>query len=159
MKEKKPGLAAFCRFWYFFLQTGGMAINIIENLTIFGIFFTFLRRSRYFFWFLERDKTFLNEKSANFKLMAKSKFVLNYIGYFSKKLQEPTSHFFGGFSSISPKVLVRENQCGIHFKAILSIGIEFSWKNTKIKKNIFSLNGGGLTSNKSAKCIVFFACN
>ena len=31
----------------------------------------------------------------------------------------------------------RENQSGIYFKAILSVGVKFSWKNTKIKKNIF----------------------
>ena len=47
---------------------------------------------------------------------------MDYIGYFSKKLQKSLSHF-RRFSSISHEVLdrIRENQCGIYFKAILSI--------------------------------------
>ena len=62
-----------------------MNTNVINNSTIFGIFYFFKGVKNILFYFLKIEKTFVNKKGANFEFMAKSQFLLNYIGYFSKK--------------------------------------------------------------------------
>ena len=81
-----------------------MAANIIKNFKNFEIFLLLKGgKKKNVLDFLEIEKTFVNKKGATFQFMAKSQFSLNYIGYFSKKLQKSASHF-RGFSSILPKV-------------------------------------------------------
>ena len=63
-----------------------MATNIIENFTIFEIFyFSKMVKKTFFFDFLEIGNIFVNKKVANYELMAKFQFLLNSNGYFSKK--------------------------------------------------------------------------
>ena len=117
-----------------------MAANIIENFKNFEIFWLSQGgQKNFFFDFLEIEKTFENKKGVIFEFMSKSQFLLNYVGYFLKKMTKIREPFFADFPQYLPKYWTenRENQSGIYFKAILSIGIKFSWKNTKIKKNIF----------------------
>ena len=68
--------------------------------------------------------------------MAKSDFLWNYVGYFSKEITKIREPFFADFL---PKFLteIRENQSDIYFKAILSIGIKFSLKKYKDKEKCF----------------------
>ena len=49
-------------------------------------FFDFSKGVKKYF-FLEKENIF--KKGANFELMAKSKFSLNYIGHFSKNYKNP----------------------------------------------------------------------
>ena len=80
-----------------------MAANIIENFKNFEIFdFSkgVKKKSRFFRY----RENFCKYKGVIFELTAKSQFLLNYIGYFSKNWQKSAS-IFRGFSSISPKVM------------------------------------------------------
>ena len=60
--------------------------------------------------------------------MFKSQFLFNSIGYLKKKIAKIRDPFFADFPQYLPKYWTenRENQSGIYFKAILSIGIKFS---------------------------------
>ena len=42
-------------------------------------YFDFSKRVKKMFYFLEIEKAFVNEKGANFEIMAKSKCVLTYV--------------------------------------------------------------------------------
>ena len=63
-----------------------MATSIIENLTILQIFGFFEGpRKKKILDFIEIQNCFVNKKVANRRFMAKSQFLLNSMGYFSKK--------------------------------------------------------------------------
>ena len=61
---------------------------IIENFAIFGFFY--MGKKRFYIYLRDREN-FCNKKGANFELMAKSQFLLNYIGY-SKKITKISNH-------------------------------------------------------------------
>ena len=89
-----------------------MATNIIENFTIFEIFWLFLGGQNKFFSldFLQIGNIFVNKKGANYELMAKFKFLLNSNGYFSKKWQKSASNFSRVFFKPNYWTEIRENQ-------------------------------------------------
>ena len=58
-------------------------------------------KKKNFFDFLEIEKTFVNKKGVILEFVSKSQFLLNYVGYFLKKLQKSASHFSRIFLNIS----------------------------------------------------------
>ena len=62
--------------------------------------------------FLEIEKFFENKKGANYELMVKSQFLLNYVGYFKKKMTKIRERFFADFPQYLTKYWteIRENQ-------------------------------------------------
>ena len=129
MNKKKLGLVAFWPILViFFFRTSWLPI-LLKILKILK-FFDFPKgvKKNFFFDFLEIEKTFENKKGVIFEFMSKSQFLLNYVGYFLKKMTKIREPFFADFPQYLPKYWTenRENQSGIYFKAILSIGIKFS---------------------------------
>ena len=102
MNQKKLGLVAFWPILViFFFRTSWLPI-LLKILKILK-FFDFPKgvKKNFFFDFLEIEKTFENKKGVIFKFMSKSQFLLNYVGYFFKKLQKSASHFSRIFLNIS----------------------------------------------------------
>ena len=108
--------------------------------------------------FIEIENCFVNKKVDNRRFMAKSQFLLNPMEYFSKIWQKSTSHFSQIFFNISQSTGQKSVKISVVsiFSAISSISIEFSWKNTKIKKNISLHKRRWFDVQKSAKCVDFW---
>ena len=82
-----------------------MAANIIKNFKKFKFFLLFQggQKKIFFLDILEIQKTFENKKGVFFEFMPKPQFLLNYVGYFLKKITKIREPFFADFLQYLPK--------------------------------------------------------
>ena len=150
--------AIFTNFWFFFVRIVMISLTI-EYLTILQIFWVFkVPQKKIFLPFSQNWEYFAKDKSCLLWFYSHFQVFIDFYQKLFEKMTKIREPFFAHFLNFLRKYCFKfiGNHSVIYFKAILSISINSSEKNTKTRKIDFSHKQRCFDPQKSAKCSVSF---